>query len=208
MKNSTIDRTDTVLVNLGEFIPMVQNERIPVHRLILASRNEYSRALLYGGLQESKLNEITLNVALIAFKHLLRYIYTSALELKDMEVDDVLDLLGLVDQYGMTDTEMDISDYLCKVLNIENVCKIFEETLLFNLKQSTPVCYKFLDVNASCIMKHDSLCKLFFDTLNRVLDRTCSQNVFIEQIEIVLAIQTWCKNKSYIEDKKEKLLGK
>ncbi|EAL41978.2 AGAP006712-PA [Anopheles gambiae str. PEST] len=126
---SMIDHSDQVLVSLGELCIsddysdvtfVVEKERISAHRAILAVRCEYFRALLYGGLEESKQSEITLDVSSTAFKHLLRYIYTGSLELKDMEVDDILTLLGLVHQYGITAFVKAISDYLYGVLTVEN----------------------------------------------------------------------------------------
>lgn len=57
-----------------EFI--VENQRLPAHRVILAARSEYFRALLYGGLSETNQREITLKIPLKAFKALLKYIYS------------------------------------------------------------------------------------------------------------------------------------
>lgn len=55
---------------------IVENQKLPGHRVILAARSEYFRALLYGGLSESTQKEINLNIPLDAFKALLRYIYS------------------------------------------------------------------------------------------------------------------------------------
>uniref|UniRef100_A0A182N542 BTB domain-containing protein n=1 Tax=Anopheles dirus TaxID=7168 RepID=A0A182N542_9DIPT len=74
---------------------IVEGCRVPAHRLILSTRSEYFRALLYGGLAESKQNEISLNVPLQPFKHLLKYIYSGCLELRDVKQEDILDILGM-----------------------------------------------------------------------------------------------------------------
>ena len=56
---------------------VVDGQRFRAHRVILAARSDYFRALLYGGMKESQLSEIELkDTSLAAFKHLLRYIYT------------------------------------------------------------------------------------------------------------------------------------
>lgn len=79
--------SDTVLV--------VQNEKISVHKVILAARSEYFRALLYGGLCESSQNEIELHdTNLIAFKCLLKYIYSGKLSFRNLKEDVILDILG------------------------------------------------------------------------------------------------------------------
>uniref|UniRef100_A0A6E8VQH0 BTB domain-containing protein n=2 Tax=Anopheles coluzzii TaxID=1518534 RepID=A0A6E8VQH0_ANOCL len=50
---------------------IVQGEHLPAHRNILSARSEYFRALLYGGLKESKQNEISMDVPVEAFKYLM-----------------------------------------------------------------------------------------------------------------------------------------
>ena len=79
---------------------VVEQERIPAHRVILAARSEYFQALLYGGLEETKQTEIALQVPLQPFQYLLRYIYSGSMSLKDMKDEDILDTLGLAIQYG------------------------------------------------------------------------------------------------------------
>jgi len=56
---------------------IVEGKSFPAHRIILASRSEYFRALLYGGMRESQQSEVELQGAPIgAFKILLKYIYS------------------------------------------------------------------------------------------------------------------------------------
>uniref|UniRef100_A0A182VKZ1 BTB domain-containing protein n=1 Tax=Anopheles merus TaxID=30066 RepID=A0A182VKZ1_ANOME len=114
-------------------VPAVSRHRACL-KYALEVRCEYFRALLYGGLEESKQSEITLDVSSTAFKHLLRYIYTGSLELKDMEVDDILTLLGLVHQYGITAFVKAISDYLYGVLTVKN--SSFDSVTTFRLWSS------------------------------------------------------------------------
>uniref|UniRef100_A0A182UPH2 BTB domain-containing protein n=1 Tax=Anopheles merus TaxID=30066 RepID=A0A182UPH2_ANOME len=72
---------------------IVKAEHLPAHRIILATRSEYFRAMLYGALKESKQNEIALDVPVEAFKFLIKYIYTGRLSLKQMKNTDILDIL-------------------------------------------------------------------------------------------------------------------
>lgn len=61
---------------------IVSGQRFNGHKVILAARSEYFRALLYGGLKESMQNEIELKEpTLPAFKGLLKYIYTGHMSL-------------------------------------------------------------------------------------------------------------------------------
>lgn len=61
---------------------IVNGQRFNGHKVILAARSEYFRALLYGGLKESMQSEIELKEpTLAAFKGLLKYIYTGHMSL-------------------------------------------------------------------------------------------------------------------------------
>lgn len=69
--------------------------RFPAHKIILAARSEYFRALLFGGMKESSQDEVELKGASTAsFKVLLKYVYTGRLSLGDLKEDVILDVLG------------------------------------------------------------------------------------------------------------------
>lgn len=75
---------------------VVAGHKFYSHKLILAARSEYFRALLYGGMKESAQNEIELNASsLPAFKNLLKYIYTGRMSLAN-ERDEVLCFIKLL----------------------------------------------------------------------------------------------------------------
>ena len=68
---------------------VVAGQKFRCHKLILAARSEYFRALLFGGMKESTQSEIELTVSsLHAFKGLLKYIYTGRMSLTN-ERDEV-----------------------------------------------------------------------------------------------------------------------
>lgn len=46
----------------------------------------------------------------------------------------ILDILGLAHQYGFVELEAAISDYLKEILNIKNVCIIFDAAQLYHLE--------------------------------------------------------------------------
>jgi BTB/POZ domain-containing protein 9 len=63
---------------------LVESEQFYAHRIILAARSEYFRALLYGGLRESQHDNHTIEIKECkseAFKILLLYIYTGRMNL-------------------------------------------------------------------------------------------------------------------------------
>lgn len=141
----------------------VESQRLPAHRVILAARSEYFRALLYGGLAETTQKEIDLQIPVEAFKALLRYIYSGYMSLSQMKEDNILDTLGLANQYGFTELETSISDYLRQLLSLDNVCAILDAARLYSLDSLTDVCHTFLDRHAAAILGHRN-----FKTLSQV----------------------------------------
>ncbi|XP_065085350.1 BTB/POZ domain-containing protein 9 [Ochlerotatus camptorhynchus] len=169
---------------------IVENEKLPAHRVILAARSEYFRALLYGGLSESTQNEIHLKIPLKAFKALLKYIYSGNMSLAQMKEENILDTLGLANQYGFTDLEIAISDYLRQVLSLNNVCAILDAAKLFGLEGLTNVCHAFLDRNAEAILQYETFKTLSQDAICSLLMR---DSFFAPEVQIFQAVHDWCK---------------
>ncbi|XP_061390585.1 BTB/POZ domain-containing protein 9 [Musca vetustissima] len=177
---------------------IVENQRLPAHRVMLAARSEYFRALLYGGLSESTQNEIHLKVPVEAFKSLLRYIYSGHLSLAQMDEDNILDTLGLANQYGLSELELSISDYLRQYLALGNVCAILDAARLYNLEKLTKVCLTFMDRNAADILQHESFKSLSKESLEEVLRR---DSFFAPEVQIFIAVWDWCKHNPNVDIK-------
>lgn len=70
---------------------IVESEQFYAHRIILAARSEYFRALLYGGLRESQQDNHKIEIKeckSAAFKILLLYIYTGRINLLKEKVKE------------------------------------------------------------------------------------------------------------------------
>ncbi|XP_041772707.1 BTB/POZ domain-containing protein 9-like [Anopheles merus] len=164
MDNSSISEIDRTAVLVSQLAQMCMNadnadvtfivkaEHLPAHRIILATRSEYFRAMLYGALKESKQNEIALDVPVEAFKFLIKYIYTGRLSLKQMKNTDILDILELAHQYLFVKLQKAITEYLCKVICMDNVCVILETAHLLDLTKLSSTCYTFMD--KECLPRH------------------------------------------------------
>lgn len=150
----------------SDVVFLVDGERLPAHRVLMAARSEYFRALLYGGLSESKETDIHLKVPINAFKALLRYIYSGHLCLSQMDDYNIMDTLGLANLYGLTELEQAISDFLHQYLALDNVCSVLDAARLYNLKNLSKVCLQFMDRNATEILTHSSF---------RNLSKVCNQ---------------------------------
>lgn len=140
---------------------IVEGEEFLVHRIILAARSEYFRALLFGGLKETSSDTIVIkDVRAHAFKLLLQYIYTGKLSLRNEREESLIDLLALVHQYGFVDLLKASSDYLESILNIENVCSIYDISSLYQLKSLEEKCARFIDRNCATLLNHKTLLQL------------------------------------------------
>ncbi|XP_059619294.1 BTB/POZ domain-containing protein 9 [Phlebotomus argentipes] len=168
---------------------VVDGAKLPAHRVILAARSEYFRAMLYGGMSESSQSEIVLKVPLEAFRALLRYIYSGQMSLAQMREEDVLDTLGLANQYGFSELETAISSYLRQVLSLDNVCAVLDAARLYAFENLMSVCHTFLERNTNEILKHESFKSLSEESLIGLLQR---DSFSAPEVSIFLAVREWC----------------
>ena len=168
---------------------IVDNHKIAAHRVILASRSNYFRALLFGGLRESRESTIELkSTSLAPFKLLLKYIYCGQLSLKSLKEDLIIEILGISNKYGFKDLEEAISDYMEDTLNVKNVCSVYEAAKLYGLTSLCKVCTTFIDRNAIDIMQHDYFMTLSPSSLKDMISR---DSFCAEEIKIFKAVKDW-----------------
>lgn len=120
------------------------------------------RALLYGGMRESQPEaEIPLqDTTAEAFGMLLKYIYTGRATLRDEKEEVLLDFLSLAHKYGFPELEDSTSEYLCTILNIQNVCMTFDVASLYSLPKLTCMCCMFMDRNAQEVLSSEGFLSL------------------------------------------------
>lgn len=120
------------------------------------------RALLYGGMRESQPEaEIPLqDTTAEAFTMLLKYIYTGRATLTDEKEEVLLDFLSLAHKYGFPELEDSTSEYLCTILNIQNVCMTFDVASLYSLPKLTCMCCMFMDRNAQEVLASEGFLSL------------------------------------------------
>lgn len=175
----------------SDVVLVVEGHKLNAHKVILAARSDYFRALLYGGLKESSQSEIVLpDAPLKAFKVLLKYIYTGHMFLTTLKEDVILDTLGLAHQYGFQELETAISEILKQLLALNNVCAILDTAHLYSLEKLVLVCHGFLDRHASEILTHETFVQLSQTSLVKLLQR---HSFFAPEVEIFRGVCTWCK---------------
>lgn len=163
---STLSGDFSQLFNQSDYSDIqliVESEPFFAHRIILAARSEYFRALLFGGLRESQHDNHTIEIKecrSAAFKMLLLYIYTGRISLSKEKEEILLDLLGLVHQYGFQQLETSLSIYLKSILSLKNVCTIYDTACLYNLKNLKQHSAQFIDNHANDIIKTNEFLSL------------------------------------------------
>lgn len=199
--NGHVDLTDLLSDQLAslalstqyaDIVFLVDDQRLPAHRVILAARSDYFRAMFYGGgFRESTQTEIRLDIPLTAFRTLLRYIYSGHLSLARLSVEHVLDTFGLAHQYGFGALELAISAFLRGVLSIDNVCTILDAASLYELKELSDVCLTFMDQNAVSLLQHETFRTLSRHGLCALLRR---DSFFAPEVQIFTAVSEWAKH--------------
>ncbi|XP_013386966.1 BTB/POZ domain-containing protein 9-like isoform X2 [Lingula anatina] len=168
---------------------IVEQQHFSAHKVILAARSEYFRALLFGGMRESNCKEIELkDTSATAFRHLLKYIYTGRVNLGEMTEDVVLDVLGLAHQYGFVEMEKAISEYLKAVLNTKNVCLIYDIASMYSLRTLSDTCFHYMDRNAQDIINSEAFLCLSESALCEMLAR---DSFCAPEVEIFNAVCLW-----------------
>ncbi|CAB1339920.1 unnamed protein product [Coregonus sp. 'balchen'] len=156
---SEIDHIHLLSEQLGALVPgeeysdvtfIVEEKRFPAHRVILAARGHYFRALLYGGMKESQPQaEVTLEETRAeAFSMLLHYLYTGRASLSSAREEVLLDFLGLAHRYGLQPLEDSTSDFLRTILHTHNVCLVFDVASLYSLSALSEACCTYMDRHA------------------------------------------------------------
>uniref|UniRef100_A0A7E4VVC7 BTB domain-containing protein n=1 Tax=Panagrellus redivivus TaxID=6233 RepID=A0A7E4VVC7_PANRE len=168
---------------------VVEGTEFPAHRVILAARSVYFRAMFFGGMRESKDTHVELHETPVhAFRLLLKYIYTGTIQLNHIKIDLVFDILGLVHKYGFTELEQTMSDYLKSTCNVENVCPILTESHFYSLDSLTAFCLDFMDAHADVVIKQSNFRHLSVTALDDVIKR---DSFCAPEIEIFKAVTRW-----------------
>ncbi|KAG9336813.1 hypothetical protein JZ751_003161 [Albula glossodonta] len=199
---SEIDHVHLLSEQLGALVPgedysdvtfIVEEKRFPAHRVILAARCHYFRALLYGGMKESQPQaEVHLEETRAeAFSMLLQYLYTGRASLSSAREEVLLDFLGLAHRYGLQPLEDSTSDFLRTVLHTHNVCLVFDVASLYCLSALSAACCAYMDRHAPEVLASDGFLTLSKTALLTVVRR---DSFAASEKDIFQALCRWCRH--------------
>lgn len=143
----------------SDFTFCIENERLPVHKLILLSRG-YFRALLNDAFEKNCGNEIHLEVPLTPFKAVLKYIYYGHFDLSESSISDVIVVLQLADMYNINDMVSFTVNYLKQNISVDDACFVLDSIRLLYLDELAERCLTLIDEHAHDVLLQDDFLKL------------------------------------------------
>ncbi|KAM7542931.1 hypothetical protein Aperf_G00000007254 [Anoplocephala perfoliata] len=168
---------------------VVGDARFLCHRVILASRCEYFRALLFGGLSETNSSTVHLNgISSTAFYHILEYIYTGKLDISGATIEDAFDVLGLVCQYNFPHLQRDLSRHFIQSLNLQNVCLLYDSAITYDLEDLIDASLQTIDRSPALILSQPQYLRLSRASVVRMLSR---DSFYLPEVEILRGVQAW-----------------
>ncbi|XP_031626561.1 BTB/POZ domain-containing protein 9-like [Contarinia nasturtii] len=172
----------------SDVIIVVDDNKIPAHKLILSASSSYFHALFSNGLVETSKNEIKLQVPLDAFKTILKYIYTGRISFVNLNVGQITDLFDLANMYQFDSLKGAISKYLNHTISIENCHSILHFSNLYSLESLRNDCLNFIDNNAIDFLNQETLKEIPQDMLCDLLKR---DTFYVPEIDIFNAMKIW-----------------
>lgn len=170
---------------------VVEETKIPAHKMILLARSSYFQKLFDGNFAEAKQSEIKLEVPLNAFKVILLYIYTGHMSLIPLNVIQIIDVYGLVELYNFESLKETIPKYLTAILSVGNCFEILNAACLYSLGDLEDTCLSFMDRRSTELIKHDTF-KLISSTLLCTLLKR--DTFYAPEIDIFSAVKDWITN--------------
>jgi speckle-type POZ protein len=127
---------------------IVDGEKFPAHRAVLAARSPVFRAELFGSMAEAAMPYITLHdIAPATFKAMLRFIYTDELppeaEPEDSSIEMFQNLLAAADRYALDRLKFICAQNLWDKVSVHTVASILACAETYNCHELKNKCFDF-----------------------------------------------------------------
>uniref|UniRef100_A0ACD5VNY5 Uncharacterized protein n=1 Tax=Avena sativa TaxID=4498 RepID=A0ACD5VNY5_AVESA len=141
-----LDHTDGTDVSF-----IVDGEKFPAHRAVLAARSPVFRAELFGSMAEATMSSITLQeITPATFKAMLRFIYTDELPAEDAPEDSSIEmfqnLLFAADRYALDRLKLICAQKLWDKVSVDTVATILACAETYNCRELKNNCIDFFAV--------------------------------------------------------------
>ncbi|XP_051871412.1 kelch-like protein 40b [Pristis pectinata] len=178
------------LLDTNKFVDCVlkiKGKEFPCHRLVLAACSPYFRAMFLSNLEETKVREIILeDVEPETVGALLRYIYTSEVQLNDSNVQDVFTAANM---FQIPSIFTLCISYLQKRLGLSNCLAIFRLGLMLDCPRLAITARDFACEHFSLVSKDEDFLRLSPEELAAIVS---SDSLNVEKEEAVFqAVMSW-----------------
>lgn len=147
----------------SDIILVVDNHKLPAHKIILSAHSPYFHAMFTTDMKESKENRVEIrNFSVDLITEMLQFFYTNKTKATE-EVDVALQMVPVADMYQINSLKDICEATLSKNINLDNVLPILctaDDHNLTKLRNKTVI---FMRNNKQNVVKIPEFEKLFYD---------------------------------------------
>ena len=139
-----------------KFLVDNKTTEVKAHKAILSARCDYFRAMFQeGGMLESQLDCITVNHDSKSFKRMLEFLYTNYVkDIDSSSSEEVISLLMMANEYLLEDLRILCEKRAAKMINVDNVSKLFLLSAGHNASVLREACGSFVEENKLTLVKN------------------------------------------------------
>lgn len=146
---------------------VIDNERIPAHKLILSSASPWFRTMFSGSLPEQGDVDLSETATVPEFKEFLQFFYLFDVQLTMANIGGVL---NLAKQSMVDDFFRKCEQFLMDHQTLATMCDGYQLAVLYDARRLEQFCERAICVNATDIMKTESFLGASYDIVHRILE--------------------------------------
>jgi len=174
---------------LSDVILKIEEMEVPAHRFVLSARSSVFKAMFNGNMKESITDVVPLEGTILAFRCLLRYIYTLETEITG---EVVMELLYLAQKYGFQELVGSCCAFVEENLSAENACTLLIEADHFNKMELKKKCADKILSNLEVVVELDDFHNLEPQHLAELVGR---DDFYLPEIDIFSLCHVWATQK-------------
>lgn len=163
---------------------------INAHKFELAKGSAVFEKLFYGGEKDDVKEIVIKDFSRKSFNEMIKFLYLDEI---DVNPENALDILKLSRTYEIDGLEINYSDFITKYLNVDNLSKILDDSLLLKTDLVRNKCIKFIEENATEIFQHPSLKNISKESLTVILNSN-SKGCDTSVMDFFNFAMEWAKN--------------